>query len=55
MKEEFKYDLKFLFRFIRFYIDFTDDLDQIINSVNSEGKFILGKKKFGIKFWEKRK
>ena len=46
MKEEFKYDIKFLiFRFIRFYIDFTDDLDQIINSVNSKGKIIILRKK----------
>lgn len=38
------------FRFIRFYVDFTDDLDQIINSKNVKGKLNLKKNNLEINF-----
>ena len=50
MKEEFQYEV---FRFIRFYIDFTDDLDQIINSEQSKGKLNLIKNNLEVNFEKK--
>ena len=43
MKEEFQSGV---FRFVRFYCDFTDDLDPIINSKESKGK--VNSKKYNL-------
>ena len=50
MKEEFQDEV---FRFKRFYVDFTDDLEQIINSKESKG--ILNLKKNNLELYFEKK
>ena len=50
MKEEFRAEV---FRFKRFYVDFTDDLEQIINSKESKG--ILNLKKNNLELYFEKK